>query len=76
MDRRAFIGRVAGGVLAAPLAARAQKSASPVIGYLGNGKPGAVPGQQREAFRLSLRALGWIEGPRHDDRVSLGGRES
>jgi putative ABC transport system substrate-binding protein len=62
MDRRAFIGRVAGGVLAAPLAARAQKSASPVIGFLSNGKPTTVPSQQPEAFRRSLRALGWIEG--------------
>ena len=39
MDRRAFIGRVAGGLLAVPLAARAQKSVSPVIGFLGSASP-------------------------------------
>ena len=62
MDRRSVIRAVAGCLIAAPLIARAQKSAMPVIGFLGNGKPNAVPSRQRDAFRRSLRALGWIEG--------------
>jgi len=34
MDRRTFIGRLAGGVLATPLAARAQQPVVPVFGIL------------------------------------------
>jgi len=62
MDRRFVIRVVAGCLIAAPLIARAQKSTMPVIGWLGNGKPTIPPARQREAFRRSLRALGWIEG--------------
>jgi len=39
MDRRAFIGRFAGGVLVAPLASRAQTSSIPVIGFLSSVSP-------------------------------------
>jgi len=60
MDRRAFIGRVAG-VLAAPLAARAQQKAMPVIGFLHSGSPGpsapVVAG-----FRQGLNETGYVEG--------------
>jgi putative ABC transport system substrate-binding protein len=61
MDRRAFIGCVAGGLLAKPLAARAQLTKSHRIGFLSNGNP-AIPSSQDEAFRQSLRELGWAEG--------------
>jgi putative ABC transport system substrate-binding protein len=60
-DRRTVIRVVVGCLVAVPLMARAQQSPMPVIGYLGNGKPSAVPSRQLEAFRRSLRALGWIE---------------
>ncbi len=36
MNRRAFVGSVAGELVAVPLAARAQKPAMPVIGFLGS----------------------------------------
>jgi hypothetical protein len=40
MDRRAFIGTLAGGLLVAPLAAEVQQTARPPrVGYLGLGSP-------------------------------------
>ena len=51
MDRRKFIGSVAGGILAVPLAARAQQPAMPVIGYLGSASPNA---RNVAAFRQGL----------------------
>src|SRR4030088_2682311 len=60
MDRRTFIGRVAGGLLAAPLAAQAQQAAKIArIEYLGD-SPAASP--RREAFFQGLRDLGYVEG--------------
>ena len=61
MDRRTFIGSVAGGLLAAPLAARAQKSAMPVIGFLSSGSP-AQWTSFVAAFRQGLNEGGYIEG--------------
>ncbi|HKW90881.1 MAG TPA: ABC transporter substrate-binding protein [Methylomirabilota bacterium] len=60
MDRRRFIGTLAGGLLAAPLAAQAQQGVYR-IGYL------TVPGRESahsvaDAFELALRDLGWING--------------
>lgn len=43
----------------APHAARAQPSKSHRIGFLSNGSPAS---SQYEAFRQSLRDLGWVEG--------------
>ena len=61
MDRRAFIGTLAGGLLAAPLAAEGQQAGKVYrIGLLSGGSA-AVP----DLLRLSedrLRALGYIEG--------------
>ena len=62
MRRRDLLAMLGSVAIAWPRAARVQKSAMPVIGYLGNGNPSAVPSRQRETFRQSLRALGWIEG--------------
>ena len=62
MERRRFIEVIAGGLLAAPLAAEAQQAAKvPRIGYLGNYPPGAFP-QNHEAFLQGLRDLGYVEG--------------
>ena len=62
MERRAFIGTLAGGLLAAPLAAEAQQAGKVWrVGYLDQGsaernKP------YLEAFQRGLRDLGWVEG--------------
>ena len=59
MDRRAFMGGLAGGLLATPRTVEAQQPGKvPRIGYL-------LPSAKRpsnEAFWEGLRALGYIEG--------------
>ena len=60
MDRRTFISRTVGGLLAAPLAARAQKSATPVIGFLSSASP-AQWTSFVAAFRQGLNEGGYIE---------------
>jgi ABC-type uncharacterized transport system substrate-binding protein len=60
MKRREFI-TLLGGAAAWPLAARAQKSAMPVIGFLGTTTPSAWS-QWVAAFVQRLRDLGWIDG--------------
>ena len=60
--RRGFIGTLAGSLLAAPLAARAQPAGKVYrIGYLTAGSVTANP-RVLEAFRQGLRELGWVEG--------------
>ncbi len=64
MDRRAFLGTLAGSLLAAPLAVEAQQAGKvPRVGYLA---PGSYSDSQAlgflDAFRLGLRELGWVEG--------------
>ena len=61
MDRRTFIGRVSSALLAAPLAAEAQREAK--IARLGFLSPnlGTNP-HLNEAFRQGLRDLGYVEG--------------
>jgi putative ABC transport system substrate-binding protein len=62
MDRRAFIGRIAGGLLAVPHGALAQQPARIArIGYLSSLSASADSGH-KEAFRQGLRDLGYIEG--------------
>jgi putative ABC transport system substrate-binding protein len=61
VDRRAFIGTLTGGLLAAPLAAEAQQGKVARIGILGN-VPRNEGGDLWEAFVQGLRALGYIEG--------------
>ena len=61
MDRRAFIGRLAGGVLAAPLATRAQPTKMPVIGFL-NGFSLAEWAHAVAAFHKGLNETGYVEG--------------
>ena len=61
MDRRTFLGTIAGSLLAAPLAAEAQTAAKVArIGWLGN-SPAASP-HLDEAFRQGLRDLDYVEG--------------
>jgi len=62
MDRREFIGTVAGGLLAAPLAAEAQQADKMArIGYLAFNLAAGDP-RIREAFLQGLRDLGYVEG--------------
>ena len=60
MRRREFI-TLLGGAAAWPLAARAQRSAIPVIGFLGQSTRSAAS-EWVAAFDKRLRELGWIEG--------------
>ncbi len=61
MDRRAFIGTVAGGLLAAPLAAEAQQSGKVYrIGSFLAELPRTAPGEGLWYDRM--RALGWVHG--------------
>src|SRR5260370_599182 len=67
MDRRAFLSALSGGLLAAPLAAEAQKSEKQArVGIL---NPGSAPSPEELAqsvatnqFWLSMRQLGWVDG--------------
>jgi putative tryptophan/tyrosine transport system substrate-binding protein len=62
MDRRTFMGRVAGGLLGAPLAARAQQVAKVYrIGIL-EAIPAAQNAANLDALRRGLRDLGYVEG--------------
>src|SRR5438093_1612921 len=62
MDRRTFVGAVAGALLTLPHATEAQQAGKvPRIGYLGQNN--AEIGQhQLVAFREGLRERGWVEG--------------
>jgi putative ABC transport system substrate-binding protein len=64
ITRRDFISALAGGLLAAPLAAEAQPPEKvPRVGYLNPGSPSDPLSQRRlEAFRQGLRDLGYVEG--------------
>jgi putative ABC transport system substrate-binding protein len=61
MDRRTFIGAVAAGMIAAPLAASAQTATT--VRRIGVLSPEALPSPARlpESY-ARLRALGWVEG--------------
>jgi putative ABC transport system substrate-binding protein len=62
MDRRAFIGGVAGGLIATPLAARAQQVGRIYrIGLL-EAVPAAQNAANLDALRKGLRDLGYVEG--------------
>ena len=61
IDRRTFIGSIAGGLLAAPLATRAQTPAMPVIGFLSSVSP-AQWSPFVAAFRQGLNEAGYVEG--------------
>ncbi len=75
MDRRAFIGVMAGGLFAAPLAAGARQTGNVYrIGWLAIGP---IP-DNLDAFRGGLRALGYVEGHNIaiEQRYALGQAKS
>jgi putative ABC transport system substrate-binding protein len=58
MDRRAFIGTLAGGLLTAPLATEAQRPGTIRVGWLApDSRPDALKWCQQ-----ALKELGWVEG--------------
>jgi putative ABC transport system substrate-binding protein len=61
ISRRVFARTVAIGILAAPLAAEAQQSSMPVIGYLSQRSP-TDSASIVAAFRQGLKEMGFIEG--------------
>jgi putative ABC transport system substrate-binding protein len=62
MERRRFVEVIAGGLLAAPLAAQAQPAGKvPKVGFLWIGSPG-IPSPFIESFENGLRDLGWVKG--------------
>ena len=73
MDRRAFLGTLTGGLLAAPLAAGAQST--PTVRTIG--VVGGVPPEHVAARKEGLRRLGWVEGQNIVvEQLQMGDRSS
>jgi putative tryptophan/tyrosine transport system substrate-binding protein len=63
MDRRAFIGTLAGGLLVTPLAAEGQQTGKiPSVGYLRFGPSPNPDLMAQSSLEDALRGLGWVEG--------------
>jgi putative tryptophan/tyrosine transport system substrate-binding protein len=72
LRRRKFL-TLLGGAAASPIAARAQQRTKPLtIGFLGPTTPSAWS-QWVVVFVQRLRDLGWIDGRKCGDRISVGG---
>ena len=61
MKRRKFVALLGGTVVACPFGLRAQKSAMPVIGFLGSASPAQVA-PYLAGFRRGLNETGYVEG--------------
>ena len=59
MKRRGFMALLSGAAAAWPLAARAQQTALPLVGFLGLSSPDA---DGLRAFHLGLKDTGYVEG--------------
>ena len=62
ISRRAFLGTVTGGLLAAPLAAEAAQARSWRVGFLETSSASPARVQLLETLRQRLRELGYVEG--------------
>jgi putative ABC transport system substrate-binding protein len=62
MRRREFITVLAGATIARPLAARAQQSSVPVIGFLHAGTPASYPPDYAAQFAQGLKEAGFVDG--------------
>ncbi len=62
MERRTFLGMIAGGLLAAPLAEAQQPEKVYRVGILTNKASDPAEARLWQAFRSGLRERGWIEG--------------
>jgi hypothetical protein len=61
IERRKFLATLGGAAVSWPLAARAQQSVLPVIGFLHSTSPDATPSSSL-GFRRGLAEIGYVEG--------------